>query len=329
MTHSPKPNPDLAVSVVIPTYNGQTFLPETLQSIFEQSQLPGEILVVDDHSTDDTCAVVTRLMKDSPIPLRLVRLPENSGGPATPMNVGIRESRHSLIALMDHDDLMMPDKLACQVECFRSVPELDIVFGDCTHFDGKREWPGIDEKWKNRLLASSSSCCGCHLVSSENMLRFQLLEPGLVQGCSNLVFRKHLWEKNNQFDPRYKLLSDYVFKLRACRSGKVGYLPRLLFRKRTHNQNLFDSLPALWKQREIDNVILEALQANPQLLEVSEFRYELAHIFLMHGWYARCKNQSACAIRYYWQSFRLAGFDFYLVLSLLRSPFSLLRKPRK
>jgi glycosyltransferase involved in cell wall biosynthesis len=67
------------ISVVVPTYNGAAFIAEALASVFAQTLPPREIIVADDCSTDDTPTIVKHIASDSPLPIRLIRLEDNSG----------------------------------------------------------------------------------------------------------------------------------------------------------------------------------------------------------------------------------------------------------
>src|ERR1041384_767882 len=107
------------ISVIIPTYNSEKFISQALDSVFRQTRRPMEVLVVDDASTDGTCELVAALAQSAPVRLRLCRLSTNSGGPARPLNVGIGQATGALIATLDHDDLMLPEKLALQVACLK------------------------------------------------------------------------------------------------------------------------------------------------------------------------------------------------------------------
>ena len=61
---------------------------------------------------------MTSIAKQAPVPVVLERLTTNSGGPARPLNVGIERAAGPLIATLDHDDLMLPEKLELQAACF-------------------------------------------------------------------------------------------------------------------------------------------------------------------------------------------------------------------
>lgn len=102
------------VSVVIPCYNGAAFIGATLRSVQAQSFVDFEMLVVDDGSRDATAAVV-EAMAAVDRRIRLIRLERNSGGPATPRNVGVSQARGRWIAFLDADDIWHPDKLRSQL----------------------------------------------------------------------------------------------------------------------------------------------------------------------------------------------------------------------
>lgn len=97
------------VSAIVPTYNRADTLPRALTSIFDQTRVPDEIIVVDDGSTDGTADVVRRFPQ-----ARLVRLDAN-GGAARARNAGVRLARGTLIAFLDSDDAWSPRKLERQL----------------------------------------------------------------------------------------------------------------------------------------------------------------------------------------------------------------------
>src|SRR5579863_5098759 len=118
-------------SVVIPCYNGAPFIAEAIRSLFAQTLLPVEILVVDDCSTDATCGVVESLIAESPVPLRLIRLEKNCGGPARPINVGIAAATGEYIAVLDQDDVFVPTRLETHGAALDAFPEVSVAFSWC------------------------------------------------------------------------------------------------------------------------------------------------------------------------------------------------------
>jgi glycosyltransferase involved in cell wall biosynthesis len=97
------------VSVVIPAYEAERFLAESIDSALAQDLAPLEVLVVDDASTDATATIAANYGD----PVRVVRR-ERNGGEAAARNTGVAESRGELIAMHDADDRMLPNRLRVQ-----------------------------------------------------------------------------------------------------------------------------------------------------------------------------------------------------------------------
>jgi len=111
------------VSVVIPGYNGEAFIGETLESLAAQTLADWEAIVVDDRSSDGTRELV-RGWRDP-----RVRLIENdvNGGPVRTRNRGVAAARGRFIAGLDQDDLCLPERLARQVAYLDAHPDVVLV----------------------------------------------------------------------------------------------------------------------------------------------------------------------------------------------------------
>jgi teichuronic acid biosynthesis glycosyltransferase TuaG len=126
-------------SVVIPAYNAEMTIEACLASVIAQTLAPLQVLVIDDHSSDGTEAVVRRcgnLFAGSGIVFEYFRLPRNAG-PSTARNKGIREAKGSFIAFLDADDVWACDKLAI-VDQFASGSGAGLVCHDYTDELGLR-----------------------------------------------------------------------------------------------------------------------------------------------------------------------------------------------
>ena len=123
------------VSIVTPAYNAAEHIAETIASVKAQTYADWEMLVVDDASTDQTAALVEGEAESEPR-IRLIRLEGENRLPARARNAGMAQARGEFIALLDADDLWVPEKLDRQVEYLREHPEADGVccwystFGD-------------------------------------------------------------------------------------------------------------------------------------------------------------------------------------------------------
>ncbi len=115
------------VSVIIPVYNGEKYLRESIESIYSQTYSSLEVIVVDDGSTDQS-----RLIANSYPGTRYIF--QNNAGHASARNRGIRTARGHYLSFLDADDLWLPEKLVLQMAAFNTVPDLEIVTGHVKQF---------------------------------------------------------------------------------------------------------------------------------------------------------------------------------------------------
>ena len=114
------------VSVVVPVYNSEKFLRETLDSVFALDYEPFEVIVVDDGSTDAS-AEIAQSYPD------VHYLRQENRGPGKARNVGIDVSRGEFVAFVDSDDVVLPHKLSAQVGYLLDHPDVTATLG-------RQEW---------------------------------------------------------------------------------------------------------------------------------------------------------------------------------------------
>jgi len=207
------------VSAIIPTYNGARYIAETIQSALHQTYRDCEVLVVDDGSTDDTPKVVG-LFGDK---VRYFR--KSNGGPGSARNFGIQQAQGEYIALLDHDDLWLPDRLERQVPILDSRPEVGLVYSDASlyHDDSNQ---------------SPNTCFGFYPPYSGKVFK-KLFEGNFVPNLTVLV-RRECFEKLGLFDEsgRMMMTDDYHMWLRIAAHYEFTYVPRPLGKFRLHRGNL-------------------------------------------------------------------------------------------
>jgi glycosyltransferase involved in cell wall biosynthesis len=115
------------VSVIIPVYNGESFLGEAIESILAQTYSPLELIVVDDGSTDRT----SEIARSYP---QIIYIRQTNGGTAAARNQGIQAARGEYLAFLDSDDVWLPGKLTLQMKAFEADPTLEIVSGFVEQF---------------------------------------------------------------------------------------------------------------------------------------------------------------------------------------------------
>ncbi len=165
----------MKVSAIVPAWNAAETLCETLDSIASQTVAPDEVIVVDDGSTDDTA----RIASGHPINARLVQT-ENCGLPSA-LNTGIATSTGDAIAILDSDDLWMPEKTRLQIAAMENDPAIDVVVGHFSTFE-------------------------CPSISPERFATLSYVkggQPGYLGGCL-LVRRRWLASEPFTFDETMK-----------------------------------------------------------------------------------------------------------------------------
>ncbi len=115
------------VSIIVPVYNVEKYIRDTISSVLAQTYENWELLLVEDGSRDGTVDIVKQMMEEEPkAQIRLLRLPENVGA-AKARNKGLEAARGRFITYLDSDDLWEPEKLERQL-AFLEEKEAAFVF---------------------------------------------------------------------------------------------------------------------------------------------------------------------------------------------------------
>jgi glycosyltransferase involved in cell wall biosynthesis len=199
------------VSVVVASYNGERFLAETLESVFAQDYDLFEVVFVDDGSVDGTAEIARSF------PLRYL-YQENQGLPAA-RNAGVAVAAGDLIAFVDDDDLLPPNKLSVQARYLSEHQEVGCVLG-------RSEWIVED---------------GVEPPKLERDPIFD--ELGGIQLVSAMI-RRQAFEEVGGFDATYLYAEDRDLFVRLREHGVgIAVLPDLVLHKRLHGANMTMNKP--------------------------------------------------------------------------------------
>jgi glycosyltransferase involved in cell wall biosynthesis len=195
------------VSVVVPTYNRPDFLKKTVQSIAEQTYKNIEIIIVSNGFNKNNQKVAQEF-NDSRI---IYADQENSGGPASPRNHGIKIAKGKYVAFCDDDDLWMPDKIEKQIKALEENLEYGLCYSKMLRFDGQKEWANPGEEGPASLQS--------------------LLYINTVP-ISSVFMRKSLIDKFGGFSESNKVGSseDYEFLLRHAAETNFYFLDEYLIK---------------------------------------------------------------------------------------------------
>ena len=211
------PGKNPLVSVIIPVYNGERYLPDTIESVIGQTVKDWEIVAVNDGSRDQSLAILEEFAARNPGLIRVISV--ENGGVSRARNRGVSEAGGTYIAFLDQDDLWTDRKLELQLEQFRSDTSLGISFTNESVIDDK------------------GSVIREHVLTfSDNRNRGYVFEHLVFENfipISSVMLKKELFTGIGGFDPRYSLAEDYDFLLKAVRKARVDYIdaPMLLYRE--------------------------------------------------------------------------------------------------
>ena len=104
----------MSVTIIMPSYNSENFIIESIESVLAQTYSNWELIIVDDCSPDDSNKIIAKYI-DSDSRIKLIKLQKNSG-PAIARNMAIETANSRYIAFLDSDDVWLPNKLEKQIK---------------------------------------------------------------------------------------------------------------------------------------------------------------------------------------------------------------------
>lgn len=125
---------NIDVAVVIPTFNRAELLLRTVRSVLAQTQVPREIIVVDDGGKDDTQARLAELCRETGANVRYLRQENQGQSPAR--NNGAQNSESPFLLFLDSDDLLLPDALERLTKALAAEPDAVVAYGRSQTIDG-------------------------------------------------------------------------------------------------------------------------------------------------------------------------------------------------
>ncbi|MEG5067316.1 glycosyltransferase family A protein [Microcoleus sp. B3-A4] len=291
------------VSVIIPAYNAEQFIEETLKSVLAQTYPEIEVLVVDDGSQDRTAEIVEKISKKHS---RVQLLKQQNAGVAAARNLAIQKSRGEYIAPIDADDIWYPENIEKQVQCMREgEPSLGVVYS----------WSlDIDE---NGFLTG-----GIRAFTIEGEVYETLICHNFLGNASASMIRRSALDKVGFYDTSYIEKSaqgceDWDLYLRLAEYYQFGVVPEFLIGYRKVYTSMSSNYVAMAKSHAL--MLQDVKQRHP---EIPEFLHRLsASNFLMYLAHQSSRNGSdRTALFWLFQALKaecispLSRYGFYRVL---------------
>ena len=217
------PAPVGIVSVVIPLYNHERYIAETVESALAQGPLLREVVVVDDGSSDESARVMRSL---GAADRRVVFWSQPNRGAHAAINAGIHRATGDLVAILNSDDAFAEGRLNRLVAALRAEPNADMAASGLRFMDD--EGFPVENPWHERALDFYRSC---------GDLALALVNGNFLITTSNFLLRRRLVDRVGLFAPlRYAHDLDFLLRVLA-RGGRIALVEERLLRYRIHAAN--------------------------------------------------------------------------------------------
>ncbi len=273
------------VSVIIPAYNVASFIGETLDSVFAQTFVDYEVIVINDGSpdTDEFERAI------APYRERIRYIRQENGGASSARNAGLRVAAGEFIAFLDADDVWSPDYLAAQLQ-FMHNEGCDLVCADAMITGDSHD---AGQTYMTTLMASAPA------KGEVTFLELVSAEKSLI--TSGVVARRDQILDVGLFDLTLRNAQDFDLWLRLARHGaRLAYQRRVLLEYRTRQGSLTgDAINSHLREFRVFDRIEQSYPLSPaERVEVSSvirkrralLEYELGKLYLLPGEFDRARE---------------------------------------
>jgi glycosyltransferase involved in cell wall biosynthesis len=242
------------VSVIIPAYNGDRYISQAIDSIFQQTYKDYEIIVVDDGSSDRTGEILTNYGD------RIRYLSQNNQGVAAARNKGLEVATGEYISFLDQDDYFLPQKLFLQVNLLDRQKNLAFVNSGWQIVNDRGEGITAVEPW--------------HQLTTLNPSDIIIWKPVFLGA---MLFRQDWLLRANGFDPQLVQTPDVDLVMRLALLGGGGdWVSQITVCYRQHSSNV--SRNSIEQARELEKLLDNFFKTNKISSEIkqleSQSRYQ-------------------------------------------------------
>ncbi|MEH2168484.1 MAG: glycosyltransferase [Nostoc sp.] len=227
------------VSICIPTYNGEHFVAEAINSVLCQTYTNIEVILSDDNSTDRTVEIAKSFKQNSSFDFLI--LEHSQYGLAQNWNFCISQAKGKYIKFLFQDDLLEPNAIEEMVTLAEEDEEIGLVFSPRRLFTNTHdsvydsnflmhhEAKDVHKAWSRLKLIQS----GQQLLQNSNILDNPINKVGEP---STVLIRKDVFEKVGLFNSEFCQLVDLEMWLRIMSQYKIGFVDKVLSHFRIHPQ---------------------------------------------------------------------------------------------
>ncbi len=209
------------VSVIIPVYNRNNYIAETIMSVLQQDYSDIELICVDDGSDDGSYETLIELSNSHQFKLLTHEGRVNKGQSAA-LNLGLKNASGEFICILDSDDLFLPSKVSLQVEYLIANKDVGLVYGLGEAIDA-------NGKFLYNILSED------HLEPNDPnavLLDCYFLLP------QNSMVRTSVFREAGFFDESLRAAQDHDMLIRICELTTIHFIPEKFFQYRRHANSI-------------------------------------------------------------------------------------------
>jgi glycosyltransferase involved in cell wall biosynthesis len=218
------------VVVVVPCFNSQNTLGQTLDSVLRQSFLEFCVVAVNDGSTDRTENVLEEYSKR--YPKKLLVISQRNQGQTVAKNVGLKNTQSEFVAFIDSDDLWAHNKLEKQVALLAANPNVDLCYTAAHQIDVKGSLVG-----RIRVSPTHRGRCVNELITNNNIV------------ASSVMVRRIAVDRAGLFDESLPACENWDLWIRIARNCELDYIDEPLTSYRLHPNNMSKNYEKIMQAR--------------------------------------------------------------------------------
>jgi glycosyltransferase involved in cell wall biosynthesis len=282
-------------SVIIPAYNSENFISQTIESVLNQTYKDFELIIVDDGSKDSTRKTLESY-RDKDSRIKVIFTP-NSGGPTTPTNIGLNLATGTYIAFLDHDDIWKETKLEALLREYEANPDAGFILSNVEiFFENENRRVHSKARSKKKKLPVPSILAGKYFNT-----------------FSALSVRNNILSRVGSLDTNLFVFADYDIIVRLVSFGVPHlFLNESLATYRIHGKNA-SALEATAERRISD---LERIVTKYKKI-FEQHPKSLAAVYQAIGSLYLYLNKKELARKYYWLAITCRPLNISMYLRLI------------
>ena len=205
------------VSIVLPVYNGEKYIAQSIESVLGQTYSNFELIIVNDCSKDKTKEIVEEYQKKD----NRIKLIDNKTNQKLPksLNIGFKSAKGEYFTWTSDDNLFKPKALETMVNLLNDKQDVAFVSSQFDIIDENGDFKGTSNPWYQATRNTE-----------------ELLEYNNIGAC--FLYRASVAKEVGEYDPKTFLAEDYDYWLRIAQKGKIYYTEENLYQYRMHSKSL-------------------------------------------------------------------------------------------